>query len=668
MKKILLIIFLFLCCTNVYALEKRFTGGEFLKGISYLKYDGKIYYYRNEKVIRNSDTNEIAYCIAPFDDLVDNSSYMSAESYDPNFGISRTNWEKVKLISYYGYGYKNHTENKWISITQMLIWRTLYPNYTFEWLDNTDSRNIIKPYNSELEELISLVNSHDFLPGIEKNQVFNKNTIVALTDYNNVLSNYVIKSSDFEASISGNSLLFDVGSIEREGKIVLERASNIYQGPMLYFYNSASQSIIERGNIKPITYEINIKVTNGKININKLDYDTENTISQGEASLDGAVYGLYNSNKALLYEKPIVDNKLSFENLTFGKYYVQEIKPGIGYSLDNNIYEVILNESNIIKTLNLKNKAIKYRIKINKLDYDNESIIPQGEASLDGAIYALYDSNMNKLETKTIENNELIFDGLLYGKYYIKEEKAGVGYLLDDKIYEVMFDNDSNEQMLTLTNKAIKYKIKVNKLDYDNESTVSQGEASLDGTIYGLYDSNMNKLETKTIENNELTFDDLPYGKYYIKEEAPGVGYLLDDEIYEVTFDNNSNEQVLILKDQAIKSKITITKYYGTKDDFENGNMQKEQDAYFEVYDLDNTFIDSGYTDNNGELIFNLPYGKYIIKQLTSKDGYQKVDDYYLTIDENSSYSVNITFNDFKIEVPNAYIGLFSLLWRLLYA
>lgn len=568
MKKILLIIFLFFCCTNVYALESRFSGSEFLEGISYMKYDGHIYHFMNAKVIRNSETNEVAYCISPFDNLVDNSLYTSSETYDSNFGISKSNWEKIKLISYYGYGYKDHTDNKWISITQMMIWRTLYPDKTFEWIDNTTSRNIIHPYDNELSILTNLVNTHNVLPNIEKDVTYNLNSSVFLIDYNRILSNYDVKESDFKVTKRNDGLQFDVGSVEKVGKIVLERASSSYKRPVLYFYSSSSQSIIQRGNIEPITYEIKVKVTNGKIIINKIDAETK------------------------------------------GK-------------------------------------------------------TPMGDAKLDGAIYELYGSRMNYITEKQIENNVLIFDNLTFGNYYVKEKKAGDGYYVDDKVYEITLNKDNINEELTLENIPIKYKLKVIKKDSETESVVPQGKAELDGAVYSLYDSKMEHIADKKIENNELIFDDLPYGKYYIKEKSPGLGYYLDEEVYEVSLTSNNLEEELILRNKAIKSKIRINKYYGTEEDFDNNNMKKEENAYFEIISNDET-IYTGYTDINGVIEVSLPYGDYIIRQLTSKDGYKKVDDYYLTINEDSSYSNEISFYDLKIEVPNAYISFLQYIFNFI--
>lgn len=457
MKKFLLIFILFFCCVSVHALERSFAAYNVteLKDIMYYKMKDNVYYFKNAKEIRDLETGSTAYCLEPFIDLVDYSTYSSSNS---QFGLSNDMWNKIKLISYYGYGYKNHTEKKWVSITQMVIWRTLYPNNKFEWV-NPNTRAVIHPYDNEINELNELVNSHNIIPSIDKEVVTSINTKVELSDNNNVLKYYTISKSDFDAKIENNKLIINA-SEEKDGEIVLARAGNIYKNSFMFFTNDGSQSLIERGNITPIEYKIKVSVKSGSITVTKVDKDTD-----------------------------LID--------------------------------------------------------------------PQGEASLDGAVYAVYDEDMNYITKSTVENNEAEFSSLSFGKYYVKEESAGVGYYVDNEYYEINIDNDS------------------------------------------------------LVHNVRL-------GNY------------------------------------VIKSKITIIKNYGSLEDFNNNKMKREKDIVFNVYDKNNELVFTGITDSNGELTFELPYGEYTIKQVNTTNGYKKADDYKLVVGEDNNVSETIVFNDFKVEVPNA--------------
>ena len=469
MKKFLLIIFLFFCCLSVNAQERKFAGSEYLSGISYMKYDGNTHYYRNAQVIRDVDTGELAYCVEPFKLLVDNSSYGS-DNY-ARYGISDANWDKIKLLAYYGYGYKGHMNKKWISVTQLLIWRTLYPNYQFEWIDNVDDRNIIEPYIYEIRELQAMVDTHYTLPKLNHNYEVDINGVLTLKDTNYVLKYYDIISSDFKVDKSSNTLAISAGDEIKEGKIHLRRADNTEDNFASFFYSSASQNVLKRGNVTPIDFEINITVKEGKIVVNKID------------------------------------------------------------SSD----------------LDIKSK-----------------------------------------------------------------------------------------------------------------------DAVLDGAVFELYDSEMNLIKEYVIENNQATFNNLSYGKYYVKEKVPGNGYYLNEEVYEVIIDENNMEKEITVGNSVIKSTVKITKYYGSKSDYDNNKMKKESNVSFSIYDDSDNLVYEGKTNKDGILEVTLPYGNYVLKQIDSTNGYKMSDDYLFSINSESSHSIDIVLYDFKIEVPNARISMFKFFKRLL--
>ena len=468
MKKFLLIIFLFFCCINVNAQERKFAGSEYLQGVSYVKYDGKTHYYRNAQVIRDVDTGELAYCVEPFKLLVDNTSY-SNSSYS-NYGISDEVWNKIKLYAYYGYGYGFHTNLKWITVTQMSIWRAIYPNYQFDWIDSVDSKNIINPYSYEVMELNELVNNHYKLPNLNSNYTIDVNGVLTLKDSNKVLKYYDVVSSDFKVDKVSNSIVISAGEELKEGTINLRRAGSLYDNSIEFFYSSSSQNVVKRGNIDSIDFEIKIKVQEGKITVNKVN----------------------------------------------------------------------------------------------------------------------------------------------------------------------------------------------------NESQLSSTSAELDGAIFELLDSDMNFLKESIVKDNIAIFNNLSFGKYYVREKVPGNGYYLNEEVYEVIIDENEVEKEITIGNNLIKSNVKITKYYGSLDDYHNNKMKKESDITFLIYDNRDNLLYEEKTDKEGTIEILLPYGEYVIKQKNTTNGYKVADDYYLSINNESLDNIDINLYDFKIEVPNARISLFKFFKHLL--
>ena len=52
--------------------------------------------------------------------------------------LSMDQWKKIVLISFYGYGYDNHTEDKWYYITQVMIWRVAEPRSEFHFTNGLE--------------------------------------------------------------------------------------------------------------------------------------------------------------------------------------------------------------------------------------------------------------------------------------------------------------------------------------------------------------------------------------------------------------------------------------------------------------------------------------------------------------------------------------------------
>ncbi len=467
MKKFLLIIFLLIYIFNnsfVYAVESQFKTGEKIEGIAYTKYDGSTRYYRNAMSIVNVDTGQVAYCIEPFNNIVDYTNYSGGAEYDTRFGISLEKWDRIKLYAYYGYGYYGHDDRKWISITQLSIWRELHPDYEFNWIDDVKSRNIIYPFENELSELKNLVESHSLKPSFNNEYTTSINEDIDLIDSNNVLQFYSIKSSDFDIDIDGNNLRIKSTNEEKEGTIVFERPKNIYSSNVLFYYSDSSQNVMQSGNLVPSDLSINIKVIKGKVIVNKVDADTLDSTGQGEAILDGSKFIIMDEQMNLISEKEIINGTLEFDNLSFGKYYISEL--------------------------------------------------------------------------------------------------------------------------------------------------------------------------------------------------APGVGYEINEEVYEVVIDEYNPNPVIEIKNNVIKGEITITKYYGTRKQYDNNTMEKESNVTFNIYDINDELVFTGVTDENGMIKTVLPYGKYVLKQFDTTSGYEKTSDYTFYIDKESNVSNNIILYDFKIEVPNAGISL----------
>lgn len=127
------------------------------------------------------------------------------------------------------------------------------------------------------------------------------------------------------------------------------------QAPSLYFMGTDSYEFeYAYKDDKTYTYTFEHTFLNkevrGEIHVSKIDRDAEDYISQGDASLDGATYGLFaakdiqhpNGKSGTVHRKDelvaqgiITGGKVDFTDLYLGEYYVKELAAGEGYLCDS---------------------------------------------------------------------------------------------------------------------------------------------------------------------------------------------------------------------------------------------------------------------------------------------------------------------------------------------
>lgn len=276
--------------------------------------------------------------------------------------------------------------------------------------------------------------------------------------------------------------------------------------------------------------------------------DTNNVINQ------------YNINNQKINNNELQISNLNEgnHNITLSKQYNNNSQPIIFYQSPNS--QTLMKTGNLdTETINLEIQVIKTNIKIYKIDSENKNIYPQGESSLNNAIFGLYDENMNLLNQYKIINNIINIENIDLGKYYIKEISPGTGYNLNTNTYEInITENDYNKE-LTIENNVIKKKIIIEK-KY-GETNHLNNESNIKFEIY----NNENKLiQTIITNNNGIAEITLPYGKYTFKQINTTTGYQkIEPFIIEI---KDNIEEKIELTDYKIqvpntsKNKISIFK------------------------------------------------------------------------------------------------------------
>ncbi len=429
-----------------YAKTYHFYGAEFLDGIYLKRHDSSTNttYYQTAQVYREKGNNNVAYCLEPFIGINSSSSYSS--TYYPE-NLSETQRKNISALAHYGYGYANHTDVKWIAITQVLIWKEANPNDDFYFTDYLDG-NRIDRFTDEINELNALVAKSYLKPSFDE-QTFEvvKGKDLVITDTNNLLDLY---SSPVDyAKISNNTLtITDLN--EGYHQISFNRKDNTYRTPVVFFQSADSQDLLETGNLDYTFFKIYIYVDSNKITFNKIDKDTKSTKTTGEAELNGAVYELLNANKEKIMTLNLKNNTAYVENIDYGTYYLRETKAGKGYTVNKNLIMFKVNRNSRFQTIKLENEVIKSKLVIYKEYGEDSTFTP--EANIKFNIY-----NSKKELIKTLTTNELGYAEIIlpYGKYYLEQVNTTEGY---EKVEPISFEVKDGK---TITYKLKNYKIKV---------------------------------------------------------------------------------------------------------------------------------------------------------------------------------------------------------------
>lgn len=640
-----------------------------------MRYQDNIYYvhvnndgseYSSYQLAMFYVDGKLAYCIEP------GLAIYSTKYSTGDWNITSLNSDqrrKIELIGYYGYEYPGHQGNvKYYMAAQELIWKVVKPlNAT--WSTEKRGGGQIISLEAEKNEILNLISKHNTKPSFNNTTI---NSVVgnsfSLNDTNNVLSEYQIYSNDNQdVSIDNNTLNVKVNST---GNIEIRFIRKSYDNDInLIYYNSNSQKLAHTRFSEPMVANLKIQSVAGIVNINKLDKDTKKNQAQGEASLKGAIYDIFNENDE--YITSISTDELgqgkSINLPSLGRYYLKEKSASNGYLVDDTKYYFNMTKDNLNQNINVYEKVISRSYDITKVYASAKTEIMTPEPNVE---FGIYDKNNKLVLKKTTDKDGKIYFTLPYGSYTLKQLTTTKGYeKIKDYHFEIrntgekinkVFSNAEitskikiikvDENGNNIRKSGIKFKIKnidtnkyvCQKITYPNETMICEYETTTDGTLITPYPLN--------------------YGNYQVEEVDEKItGYLWNKTPLKFSINENStivkngDDSIIELrfKNTEVKGKITINKF-GEKFTIEKNKYsyttKKLGNVLFGVYDEDKNLIKRIYTDKNGYAeITNLKLGVYYIKELQTPKGY---------ILDNKEYKIELTYKDQYTSIVTSNINL----------
>lgn len=399
-----------------------------------------------------------------------------------------------------------------------------------------------------------------------------------------------------------------------------------------YLAGATVQLVAREDIIDPVNGEVIFKA--GEV------VETKTTDENGQIVFDGST-----------------NDKVVYDGLLLGEYYIQEIEAPEGYSLNSEKQNVSLTDEGneeefILKSTTVLNDRQKIRINVEKTDKDTGDYVS-------GATFVLRNKNDivdadgnvllpagTVIETRVTNDGRITFQSdLPIGEYEVQETQAPAGYVTDSTVHS--FDGNYKGQDITVqryTARVEETPIKVRFAKVDAETGNDIGGAVLElrdseGTLIDSWETNANQRhEIKYLHAGE---------EYTLTEVKAPNNYVINTEPVKFTVEDSAEVEVVSMSDQAVKGKITVEKrgeaLVGTEtaDDGTIEFIYEErglEGAVFEVIAKENIRHPDGKTGiiyNKGDLVATLttgkdgtatteelPLGEYSVREITAPNGY----------------------------------------------
>ena len=214
-----------------------------------------------------------------------------------------------------------------------------------------------------------------------------------------------------------------------------------------------------------------------KATITKVDAETG--AAQGDASLAGAVYGVYHGSDLIDQYTTNASGQFTTKEYVCGdNWYIQEISPSSGYLLDTTKYPVGAEpdkytlEHNQIP-IGVKEQAIKGKIQIHK-QYETLEGTPKDEAAAEFQVYLKFAGSYDKAKASerdtiiTSASGYAVTKNMPYGTYIVHQTKGGAGReFVDD--FEVMISANNQTYSYELLNELKNGQLKIIKTSDDGK-------------------------------------------------------------------------------------------------------------------------------------------------------------------------------------------------------
>lgn len=624
------------------------SSGNIIRYQQTYSHDGRECGHAGEARTRIYADGENAYCIQPGVSLHTGNS-LQANASDTWNALSANQRNAVKLALLYGaqgsLSSLSGTEDEKVLATQLIVWELTtgcrnatapYKRTDSKFYDGLCAGGANSGVSTAYKQITDSMKDHDTIPSFASSSKDSaakelkwdgEKYVLKVKDENGVLSKFDFTSSNsnVKVSASGNTLtITSATAIKDEVRLsATKKVPTVSSSAKLIAYGDPSLQDVVTGveNAKAVNAYLNVKIPYGHLQIVK-------------TSEDGIVEGLRFHVTGNGVDQTVVTGKngtMKLENLNPGTYTVTELTEDRYETQESKKVTVNGGETAKVEFSNILKRG---SLKVTKSSEDG---------FVEGVKFHLYGTSLSGAAVDeyavTDGSGVATFSNILISgtePYTLEEVDTAIRYVVPAKQDVAIKWKEVTGS--TETNILKKFRVNVTKLD--KETGEPQGDATLAGAVYGIYDGET-LIDTYTTDGNgQFTT------KYYIcgdnwsvREITPSEGYLLDETIYHVgaeaknyTVELNTTSNDVV--EQVIKGRVSIIKH---TDDGSTQIETPEEGAEFQVYLKSAGGYDKAVESERDTLVCDeygyaetkdLPYGIYTVHQTKSWEGREMIGNF----------------------------------------
>lgn len=641
------------------------TGGNIIKFVKHTSHDGYEVSEVGEELCRIYADGKDAYCIQPGHSLIVGNTLTTDASAAWN-ALSKAQKKAVNLALLFGKSGSSSSlvgtdGQKWVA-TQTVVWEIVtgcrdastFKVKDTKFIDGLTSGganpNVKSNYNKIADKLADYETIPSFAYTTSAKAKSNVNELkykdgeytLTLTDSDKILSDYTFKKTDgVSVSISGNKItLTSSKAITDTVVFSAEKSMPKVTTTLVACGSSTKQDVVTgvQSDTETTTAYFAVKTSAGSLKIKKTSED---------GNVSGISFKVTGPNS---YSKTVKTNssgEFQIDDLVVGTYTVTEV---IDDKYETQQAQKVTVESGKTATVKFSNVLKRGELQVIKSSEDDFN---------SGVKFHLYGTSLSgaKVDEYATTNNSSVatFKNILISgdkPYTLEEVDTAIRYVVPkSQTAPITWDKATKREF---TNILKKFTVTVEKKDAEKKA--AQGDATLAGAKYGIYDGD-NLIDTYiTDKDGKFTTKEYVCGdNWTIKEIEPSEGYLLDKTVHKVgaeakNYTVEHNVVSLSVTEDVIKGDIEIVKHC------DNGDTQietPEVGAEFQLYLKIAGSYNKAKADERDTLVCDekgyakskqLPYGTYTIHQTKSWEGREKIADFDVYISENTktySYIIN---------------------------